>query len=183
MKTLIIYLVLAVVAGTSHAQQITELKEAKVGFAPLTSEVERDGNNFSFNIKEASAHEFDRDPVAFMEAYFDIKNFIAEVKEDKFDTYLVSFKSRKGKLEADFNKKGELVRSTSIFKNILLPKELREKLYSEHKGWVMVKNTHITRGRNGLLTEDIYKIKLVNGKERKNIVFEAPNEDLRVVSN
>ncbi len=167
MKTLFIYLVLVIWAGVSQAQEITELKEAKVGFAPLSSEVIRDGNNYSFNVKETYTGEFEANPLAFMEAYFDIHNFIDEVRDEEYDGYQVTFRSKKGRLQADFDERGNLQATSERFKNILLPANIREQLYREHKGWEMVKNIRMTRGENGLVNKEMYRIKLKNGTQRK----------------
>ncbi len=182
MKTLIFLLVLMVV-GTSHAQEVTELKEAKVGFAPLSADVEADGNSFSFTVKESFHREFERNPIAFMETYFNIDNFIEEVKHKEFDGYEVSFSSSKGILEVSFDRDGDLVRSNSKFKNIILPESLRDQLYRDHKGWAMTKNAHVTHGRNGVIKKNFYKIKLDNGKDRKKVVLQAPYEGTEIVSN
>jgi hypothetical protein len=182
MKTVIFYLVLLVI-GTSHAQEFTELKEAKVGFAPMTSSVERNGNSFSFNVIEAVVGEFEEDPLAFMENHFSIHDFISELKPKQYDKYEVSFVSQKGILKADFDKNGKLVRTNSRFKNTLLPHNLRNDLYRDHKGWAMTKNVRITRSENGDVSKDYYKIKLENGKDRKRIVLEVPLRVTDVASN
>lgn len=173
MKTLFIYLVLATWAGVSQAQEITELKEAKVGFAPLSSEVVRDGNNYTFNVKESYTGEFEANPVAFMEAYFDVHNFISEVKDQQYDGYKVTFRSKKGHLQADFDKYGNLGATSERFKNIALPANLREQLYRDHKGWAMVKNVRITKGENGLVNKELYRIKLRKGNERKTLKIDG----------
>ncbi|MCC8361188.1 hypothetical protein [Salinimicrobium sediminilitoris] len=182
MKTVIFYLVLLVL-GTSHAQEFTELKEANVGFAPMASSVERNGNSFSFNVKEAVVGEFEKDPLAFMENYFSIEDFISELKPEQYDRYEVSFVSQKGQLIADFDKNGKLVQTNSRFKNTLLPHNLRNDLYRDHKGWAMTKNIRITRGKNGDVSKDYYKINLENGKDRKKIVLQAPVSVTDIASN
>lgn len=182
MKTLIFYLVL-LVAGTSQAQEITELKEAKVGFSSIYSDVDQDENRYSFTIKETYSGEFEKDPLAFMEANFDIQSFMDFTKDEEFDGYEVSFINRKGVLKANFNSNGELVRSSSRFKNIVLPEKLRSQLVKDHKGWTMTKNIHIARGKNGLVTKDYYKVKLENGKDRKRVILEAPLKGAAVAGN
>lgn len=182
MKTLIFSLVM-LLTGTIHAQQITELKEAKVGFAALSSDVQRDGNSFFFKISESHTGEFEKDPLGFMDAHFDINSFSSQLKHEDYDSYEVSFISNKGILKADFNKEGDLVKSSSRFKNAVLPKKLMHNLYRDHKGWAMTKNVHITRGRNGMVQKDYYKIKLQNGRESKRILVEAPLEGSEVASN
>lgn len=173
MRTLFIYLVLVVWAGVSQAQEITELKEAKVGFAPLSSEVTKDGDSYSFKVNEAYQGEFENDALGFMNAYFDIDNFIAEVKDEKYDSYQVSFNSKKGHLIADFDKHGNLGATSERFRNILLPADLRERIYKDHQGWTMVKNVHLTQGKSGVLNKNIYRIKLENGKSRKVVKIDA----------
>lgn len=180
MKTLVFYLVLLVI-GTSQAQEVTELKEAKVGFAP--SNLERSGDSYSFSVSEAHAGEFEKDPLGFMEANFNIDEFIAQVEDEKYDSYEVNFISKRGYLRADFNKEGDLVRSNSRFKNIILPEKLRSQLYRDHQGWEMTKNIRITTGKNGLVNRDYYKIKLENGKDRKKIILEAPFEGSEIAGN
>lgn len=173
MKTLFIYLVLVIWAGVCHAQEVTELKEAKVGFAPLASEVVRDGNNFTFNIKESYAGEFESNPLAFIETYFDINNFITEVRGEEYEGFQVTFKNKKGQFQAEFDKNGNLGSTSERFKNITLPANLREQLYRDHKGWVMLKNVRIARGQNGLVDKQLYRIKLKKGDQRKTLKIDG----------
>lgn len=173
MRTLFIYLVLVLWAGVSQAQKITELKEAKVGFAPLSSEVIRDGDSFSYKVNEAYQGEFENDALGFMNAYFDINNFMTEVKDENYDSYQVSFISKKGHLIANFDKHGNLETTSERFRNILLPANLREEIYKDHNGWTMIKNVHLTQGKSGVLNKDIYRIKLENGKSRKIVKIDV----------
>lgn len=182
MKTVIFYLVLMVL-GTGHAQEITELKEAKVGFAPLSSEVKRDGNSFSFYVKESAVGEFEKDPLTFMESNFNIENLIKAVAHENFKNFNVQFKSSKGFLKANFNQDGDLVKSISKFENIILPENLMHDLYRDHKGWEMTKNVHVTISKNGMVQKDYFKVKLENGKETKKINLEGRMEGTEVASN
>jgi hypothetical protein len=183
MKKLIFYLVLVLFAGITNAQEFTELEQAEVEFSPLTSELIRNGNNFSYTVKENYSGEFESDPLEFVKTHFNIKNLISHNQVERIENYFVTFKSKKGSVSADFNNEGDLLKSTSRFKNIALPRELRHQLYKDHKGWIMVSNIHITHGRNGVVDSDSYKVKLVNGKERKNVIFEAPVRGIVLAGN
>ncbi|GAB2771391.1 hypothetical protein [Salinimicrobium soli] len=184
MKTLVMYVVLLFWAGVSQAQEIEELKEAKVGFAPLSSEVVRDGDSYSFKVNETYQGQFEKDPIAFMETYFDIGNFISSVKGEEYDSYLVTLRSKKGNLKADFDKEGNLVRTSERFKDILLPEELRDQLLKDHEGWTMVKNVHVSTARDGIVNKDLYRIKLEKGDQRKNVKIDmTAAEGSIVVSN
>lgn len=177
MRTLFIYLVLAVCASVMQAQEITELKEAKVGFAPLSSEVTRDGDSYSFKVNEAYTGEFENDAIGFMNAYFDIDNFIASVEDENYIAYQVNFVSRKGQLTADFDESGNLTKTSQRFKNILLPAEIREDLYRDHPGWTMVKNVRRSHGSNGLIEKEMYRIKLKNGSSTKIVKIDGLQTD------
>lgn len=181
MKTLIFSLVLMLFAGLTKAQEITELKEARV-VAPLSSEVNRTGNEFSYKVKETSVKEFEKDPLLFMNSHFNVKDLISQ-DDGEGESYFVTFKSSKGNLQAKFNSEGDLVRSKSTFKNIVLPRELIHQLYKDHKGWAMVKNVHVTKGNDGIVNRDFYKIRLENGRAHKNVIFEAPMRGLEVAGN
>ncbi|MCG9972137.1 hypothetical protein [Christiangramia crocea] len=169
MKTLIFSLLLIVATSIGHAQKITELEEAKVGFAPLDVEVAEDGNSFTYTVHESSAGEFVKDPIAFMKANFDIQNFIASYGDRDYDSYNITIRSGQGYLLADFDKEGELVRTYQKFNNIVLPLDMRRELYMAYKGWNMTENKYIASGRGELLEKEMYKIKIENGNRSRNI--------------
>jgi len=171
MKTLIFYLLLIAVTVVGHAQEqkITQLEEAKVGFAPLDAKITRIGDSFSYTVEEAYAGEFTKDALGFMKANFDIKNFIAEFDGNEYTSYLVTFKSNKGYLSADFNQDGKLVKTYQKFKDIVLPLDVRRELYMANKGWTMTSNKYIASGRGDLTEKEVYKVKLENGNQKRNI--------------
>lgn len=173
MKTLLVYLVLTVCAGVMHAQEITELKEAKVGFEPLSSELIQNEDGYSYKVNEAYAGEFENDAVGFMNTYFDIDTFIDLMKDKNYVSYQVTFVSGKGQLLASFDKQGNLKKTSQRFKNILLPEALREDIYRDHPGWTMVKNVHRSYGSGDIIEKDLYRIKLKKGNNAKIIKINA----------
>ena len=182
MKTLFVYLALVFWAGAIQAQEITELKEAKVGFAPLSSDVQRDGDHFTFRVNETYMGEFENDPLAFLENYFDIDNFIEEVKDEGYDFYEVSLLSGNGYLKAGYDGEGNLTKTSEKFKDVILPQALRETLYRDHSDWEMVKNVHVTTGRNGLVNRDFYRIKLKNDNRRMTIKVDAADAEKGIMA-
>lgn len=169
MKTLIFSLLLIVATTVGHAQKITQLEEAKVGFAPLDVEVYEDGESFTYTVNESYAGEFVKNPIAFMKANFDIKNFMAVHEGSGYDSYRITLKSGQGFLKADFDEDGELVRTYQRFENIPLPLDVRRELYVAHKGWSMTENKYIASGRGEMLEKEMYKIKIENGSRSQNI--------------
>lgn len=174
MKTLIFSLVLVLCAGFSQAQ-IIELDEARLSFSPVSL---YNNNHYRVNVMENYVGEFEKDPLAFMKNHFDIKEFISQVQNENYEFYLVSFRSRKGELRAEFDNVGNLLKTNLKFKNILLPRDICYELYREHKGWTMVKNVHIASSWNGDVKKDFYRITMTNGNQKKNLKIDS-RKDIR----
>lgn len=183
MKTLIFSLLLIAVTTFSQAQEITQLEEAKVGFAPLDTKISRDGDTFTYKVGESYAGEFSKDAIGFMKANFDIKNFIAEFRGQDFDSYVVTFNSTKGFLSADFDEDGNLVKTFQKFNDIVLPLDIRREVYMANKGWTMTKNKYVASGRGDLIEKEMYKIKLENGGQKRTMKLDPRASKTSVASN
>ncbi|HSM63554.1 MAG TPA: hypothetical protein VK833_06420 [Gillisia sp.] len=168
MRTLILLLLLVGLINNSQAQQITELEEAKV-IAPNAVEISSNLDNYTFVVKENYAGEFIKDPIGFMKENFDINSFIAAVNNDDYDEFLVTFKSAKGYLEASYDDRGNLLKTSQRFNDIVLPLNVRRDLYSNHKGWTMVQNKYIASGKGERINREVFKIKIKNGNQSQNI--------------
>lgn len=169
MRTLFLSLIFVFAATLSQAQQITQLEEAKVGFAPLEVEVTEDGDSFTYTVSESFSGEFVDNPIAFMKANFDIQNFIAKYENRGYDSYQITFQNGKGYLLAEFDNDGEVVKTFQKFEDIPLPLDVRRELYNSNKGWTMTQNKYMASGRGELLEKEIYKIKLENGNSKRNV--------------
>lgn len=168
MKNLFVSLMFLLLAGITNAQ-ITELKEARVGFDPLLPEVRVDGENYIFKFKEDYAKDFEKDPIAFLDKYCEIEAFIDLVQDGKTVEYQVALNSSKGKMKARYCKEGNLLNVSFKLKNVLLPAHLQEEVYRRYKGWNMTRNIHVAKGKNGKILEEYYKIKLEKGDEVQNL--------------
>lgn len=183
MKTLAIYVTLALWAGIMNAQEVIALPETKIGVSSLTSSYEN-GNKFTYAIKDTYKGEFESDPMAFVKKHFNIQEIIEQVGHRDFNSYEVSFKTRKGELRVDFDEKGNLVRTSQEFENIVLPMELLHQLYRDYKGWAMVNNKHSARGKKDKIEKEVYRIKLEKGNKRKTInIRPASNNGSEVAFN
>ena len=182
MRTLIFSLLLIAVTSFSQAQEI-KLEEAKVGFAPLEAKITRNGDSFVYTVNESYAGEFSKDAIGFMNANFDIDAFIAEFESGKYDTFLVTLRSSKGYLNADFDKDGNLVKTYQKFKDIALPLDIRREVYMANKGWTMTQNKYIASGRGELIENEVYKVKLEDGNQKKSIKIDPRATRTSVASN
>lgn len=170
-------------AGVAHAQ-ITELKEARVGFDPLLPEVQIKGNNYIFKLKEKYAGEFEKDPIEFLDKYCEIEAFIDLVQDGKTVEYQVDLNSTKGRMKARYCKEGNLQKVSYRLKNVLLPPHLQEEVYRRYKGWNMTRNFHVVKGRKGKMLQEYYKIRLEKGGEVQNLridVNDLYNFELAVI--
>lgn len=168
-----IFVALALSASICNAQEVIELKEAKVEYRPVSKQITNKGNTFLVHINEVYNREFTKDPIAFMKTHFNIKEVIAEMGVEEYDTYNVSFKSRKGVLVADFDANGEILWSALRFRNVAVPSELQHQIYRDFKGWAMVKSLHVASESEGRTIKDFYKVTLKKGNQRMKFKIDS----------
>lgn len=159
----------------SYAQRITELEETRIAFSPITLTETDNPDEYRYEVNDGFSAEFTKDPMAFMESYFNISNLIDEVKDKDYNSYLVRFSTDKGFLEANYSKDGELNRTRQMFKNTALPVAVRNELFRQTEGWSMVKNTYIAKGKRNLLDKELYRIKVVKNNKSKIIKIDPKN--------
>lgn len=182
MKTLAISLVFVLAAAISHAQGIIELNETRVDYSPLFSEMTQNGNTYIMKVRENHSREFEKDPITFLNKNFNARQFISLLNDRGYDSYHVSFKSRKGDLFAEYNKDGSLEFISHRFKNVMMPYPLMQQLYTDNKGWSVVKNVHIAYGKKGKIDRSFYKVTLKNGKQERKLKIDAPQVDRLAVA-
>lgn len=167
MKNLI-FLFLVAVIPTGQAQVI-QLEEAKVNFSPKAVMVSSGTGETVFKITERYKGQFSDNPILFMKETFNMKYFIDQPENAKYDSYVVNFKSSNGHLKANFNKKGDLTSTYQRFKNVKLPLAIKRDILNTHKGWIIKNNVYVASGKRDLIQKELYKIKLKNGKKVKTL--------------
>lgn len=168
MKTLIICMLLSIWTNLIQAQAITHLEEAKVTFKNAVHETSTP-NSFIVEVKETKAGEFMANPMEFVQKNFEINDLLSAVEENVYSSYLVTFNSTKGSMEANYDGNGDLLTTSLNFKNVIIPAELREKIYVDYNGWSMVKNKYVASGKSGKLDKEVYHIKLKKGKKIQKV--------------
>jgi hypothetical protein len=170
MKKVVLILFLLVGMGAMQAQKVIQLGEAHVGYNPDAIVIDSDLNFAGFIVKENYLGEFSKNPILFMKQNFDCKAILSSVNNaDDFDEYLVTFKSNKGYLEAVYTNEGNLVKTHQVFKDKLLPLDLRRQVFTNYQGWTMVSNKYVASGKLDRIDKEYYKIKLENGNKSRNI--------------
>lgn len=169
-------MLLLVASAIGQAQErITQLDEAKVGFAPLDAKITRVGDSYSYKVNEAYTGEFLDNPIAFMKANFDIQNFMAETADQNYDTYLVTFSCSKGLLKANYDGNGELVKTYQKFKDIVLPHDVRQYVFRNNDGWTLTTTKYVASGKEDLLDKEMYQIKLEKDNHKRSLKIDPRN--------
>lgn len=168
MKTLIVCMLLSIWTNLAQAQNITQLEEAKVTLKNVVQETSTP-NAFTVEVKETKAGEFIADPLEFVQNNFKIHDFISAVEGKNYNSYQVTFNSTKGSMEANYNSYGELLTTSLNFKDVIIPAELREKIYVDYRGWSMVKNKYVASGKSGKLDKEVYHIKMKKGNKTQKV--------------
>jgi hypothetical protein len=170
--------------GIGKAQVVTQLKETKVEYAPYTIIPTADLDTYKVIVNERHKGQFSSNAFKFVKENFDVNQLIQAINNSDLDNYLISFRSSKGYLDANYSKDGKLGYSHQMFKDVLLPLEIRRELYNNYKGWTMVKNKYVASGNGDKLNKEIYRINLKKDDKSQNIKI-IPNRigSDRVVSN
>ena len=111
-------------------------------------------------------------PVSMLEQYaaaYDVKG--AEFYEEEHDNYFVSFFIPEGKILAAYDKEGKLISTAEKFKNVSVPKEVRDAVAKKHPGWNISKNVYQVSyyDKEGGIAKKVYKLVLENGEKRMKI--------------
>ncbi len=184
MKTLIVFLIVVCGLFTGHAQVVTQLEETRVNFAPYSIIPTSNLDTYEVVVKESYVGQFSKNALKFAKENFNARDLIKSINDPKYDSYLVSFKSSKGFLEVTYNEDGEMKNSYQMFKDVVLPLELRREVYTNYKGWTMVKNKYVASGNGDKLNKEIYRINLKKDNKTQNIkIIPSRIGSDRVVSN
>lgn len=183
MKPIMILLLILCWIGNAEAQVVTQLEEARVTFSPEVRIV-TDLEDVEFKVKENYPNHFAENPIRFMQENFDINELLDVIDTEDFDKIQVSFINRKGYLQATFDKDGDLLNTYQQFKDIALTRDVREQLYNENKGWSMVSNKYVAKGKGNMIEKEKYRIRLKNDGQKKTItIIPSISEGGRVASN
>lgn len=176
-KLLILFLLAGISAGQA---QVIQLDEARITVQINPMEAASNDVESKLAVMEDFNGQFHSNPLLFIKKNFKVAPYILELQNggEEYDSYLVEFRSEKGKLQARYSEEGELLSTTQRFKNIVVPRAIAHQLYRDHKGWAMVKNTYTASGQGDNLDKELYRIKMKNGK-KSQIVKIRPAVDIK----
>ena len=97
-------------------------------------------------------------------AMYDVKG--SDLYSDAYDTYTVSFYIPNGAILAAYDKNGKVLRTIERFKDVKLPKKVREALGTRYPNWNFEKDVYrVTYFSEGAKVKKQYKVKLTNNDQ------------------
>lgn len=169
MKKFITFLFVMGCIAMSYSQKVIQLEEAEISYNPTAKILFQDYANGIFIVQERYAKQFQANAVKFLVDNFDIYGFMRANEDQNFDDVYVTLKSDSGFLKATYDKNGEIVKTFQKFKDIALPPEIREMVYSAHKDWTMTANTYTAKGKSTSLDKELYTVTVENGKNKEKL--------------
>lgn len=119
--------------------------------------------------------EFEKDPVTYMINNVNPSEILEKLQDEGNEGFIVTFKTRKGKLYGNYNANGKLLSYSMNFKNIAVPRDVAWQLYDQYKGWEMIGNTQIVKNGSTPRSKETYKIVMQNGKSKKTLKIKREN--------
>lgn len=153
---------------TAGQAQIIQLEETNINYSPRVVVHSSSPGILKMSISQEFSTQFVSDPIKFIKENFEIQPFIASQKK-KYDSYIVDFRTSKGHLVAYFDAKGQMMKTSQYFKNGYMPRAIRQDIYLKNKGWSIVNYRYSASGQKDIIHNELYRIKLVNGKDKKTI--------------
>lgn len=109
-------------------------------------------------------------PVKMLEravASYDVTE--ADFYQDDFDFYTVSFFIPDGKIVAEYDGEGKIVRTIEKFKNIALPDDVQTAVLKRFPNWTVTNDVYRVTYTEDKGAKKIYKLLLKNGDKRMRV--------------
>lgn len=178
MKKLILSLLFLGFTATAQTQIV--LDEARVDYSPVSMKIDAGTNSLVIKLKEDFVGEFHNDPLAFVKNKFNSNQFIQENRNTNFDFYTVKFKSSNGHLTAHYNKRGELVSSYQIFKNVIIPDDAKLQILQKYRGCSFLKSSYAATSKGWDLKKEHYRVQIKDGDKVRRIKINKDAQGVRI---
>ena len=109
-------------------------------------------------------------PVKMLEravASYDVTE--ADFYQDDFDYYSVSFFIPDGKIVAEYDGDGKIIRTIEKFKNISVPNDVKTAVLKRFPNWTITKDVYRVTYTEDNGANKVYKLTLKNGEKRMRV--------------
>lgn len=173
MKKLVICMLLLGMVSVGHTQIL--LKEATVISDPASLKLDPYSNSLTIQMSEDRVGEFGENPLMFLKNHFDFQSFANQNRGNNFDNYQIWFKSTKGYLLANVDKDGNLLSSSQRFKNVMLPKEDRDKILADYGKVKFTSSKYFASSKGWDIDRAYYRVKISDGKKTTRVRIDVPH--------
>ncbi|NNC70092.1 MAG: nicotinate-nucleotide adenylyltransferase [Flavobacteriaceae bacterium] len=104
-------------------------------------------------------------------ANYDVKS--QDFYSENYDYYTVSFYIPEGKVFAEYDSEGNIIRTIERYKDIALPKEITSAILKRFPKWTITKDIYLIRYNEKDGSKMKYKIALENGMERLKVKLDG----------
>ena len=153
-----ILIILLLALSSQVFSQVTELKEVEITAVNYKYLNEVDSKDVAITVKQLEEKV----------AMFDLKS--SEYYNDEYDTYNISFYIPDGKILAAYDKNGKLIRTIEKFKNVKLPKAVRDAVAKRFPNWSMTSDVYkVSFHKKNDVAKKQYKVNLENGDKKMKV--------------
>jgi hypothetical protein len=110
-------------------------------------------------------------------ATYDVKS--SEFYEDDAEGYFISFYIPAGRILAFYDQNGKMVRSVEKFKNVVVPKAVREAVNQRFPRWSISEDVYLVKFVDTPDDSKVYKLLLENGNKRIRVKTNEKGEFLK----
>ena len=93
--------------------------------------------------------------------------------DKEFEAYEVIFRSKNdessGLITATYDSKGKIMSSIERYKNVLLPRTVRDVINEKYPGWIIYKDIYLVTYRDDKKSKQVFKVQLRKDGEKKNL--------------
>lgn len=164
MKTLVLSVLAILTFGIISAQEVPVVLEDVVVSAKnerFLNLVQDENTPEYARQMEAIAARYDFEPVNYKLTHL---NNITETD------CVVEFFTNKGYMYAVYDEEGDISLCSERYKNISLPKSIRDQVYKENQGWLIDKNQYKSVFKDDQVIKKEYKMHLKNGNDSRVVV-------------
>lgn len=104
-------------------------------------------------------------------ANYDVKS--QDFYSESYDYYTVSFYIPEGKIFAEYDNEGNIIRTIERYKDIALPKAITGAILKRFPKWTITKDIYLIRYNEKDGAKMKYKIALENGKEKLKVKLDG----------
>ena len=91
--------------------------------------------------------------------------------------YFIEFKTDNGSMYTTYDNKGAITRCQEKYRDIALPKAVRDQIFEQYDGWELDGNQYATLFKDAAVSKRIYKVKIKKGDDKKVVTIDLNDQE------